>query len=59
MPLPRHIVIASTRSIPAPPPQLPKIQGVPMLVPHHLNPPISGIDYHWQLQKTPPFPRAF
>ena len=40
-----------------------------MLIPHHLNPPISGkgypriypiyisgIGYRWQLQKTPPFP---
>ena len=27
-----------------------------MLVPHNPNPPISGIGYHWQLQKkTPPF----
>ena len=36
---------------------------LPMLVPHHLNPPIlgkdippiSGIGYHWQLQKHPLF----
>ena len=42
------------------------IRGVPMLVPHHMNPlsrgkdiglpPISGIGYHWQLQKTSNFP---
>ena len=60
--------IAHERIRPGPP--LPYSQGVPtcMLIPHHLNPPISrkriskdiyppisGIGYRWQLQKTHPF----
>ena len=38
----------------SPGPHSHRTRGTCMLIPHHLNPCISGIGYHWQLQQTPP-----